>query len=42
VVNILNTYDKGKLKPYMDIFQKHAQLYQQTMAMRNQGVGANR
>jgi hypothetical protein len=42
ILNILNVYDKGKVQPYMAAFQKHGQLYQQTMAMRNGGVGANR
>lgn len=41
VVNILNKYDKEKLSLYMDIFQKHAQLYEQTMAMRKAGMPAN-
>jgi len=41
VVRILNTFDKEKLNLYMDIFQKHAQLYEKTMAMRKAGMPAN-
>jgi tetratricopeptide (TPR) repeat protein len=41
VVNIINVYDKDKLSMYMDVFQKHAQLYQQAMSARNAGA-ANR
>lgn len=44
IVNILNTYDKEKIAPYMSAFQKHAQLYQQMMAMKKAGAvtGNNR
>lgn len=34
-VTILNQFDKGKALPYMNAFNKHAQLYQQNMAMGN-------
>jgi len=42
-LTILNQYDKDRVATYMEAFNKHAQLYQQTMAMRNQGaMSANR
>jgi hypothetical protein len=37
VMNILNQFDKELMGQYVNAFQKHAQLYQQSMAMRNVG-----
>jgi hypothetical protein len=43
VMNILNQFDKELMGQYVNDFQKHAQLYQQNMAMRNIGSrGVNR
>jgi len=41
IVTILNQYDKTHLQPYMDAFQKHAQMYQQFSAMNKAGVAGN-
>jgi hypothetical protein len=41
IASAMDTYDKGNSKPYIEAFQKHAQIYQQFSEMKNAGSQAN-
>lgn len=41
IMGILNQFDKERMQQYLPIFQKHGQLFQQSMSRKSVGGGAN-